>query len=214
MARAGGAHAAVVRLRARSVLEAKIPGRLGGRIRLLVRRVHLDSVRARSPRRHGEMGRLGHVHFVRDPQGPAHGSVRRAGRIRDASLVGHPGVGGIVDRAGTDTRAARLRLARFGKRGNRHARAHAPGADHWSLRSLIRVRDDRLRGSFGRIAQAEARAGMAADSSAGVRAARARLRSANARSVGGATQRGHGTRMDHRDSGADGGKARAAVARA
>ena len=78
-----------------TVLETSICSRMGLGIRVLVRRLLLDPVRARSARRHGAMGRMGHVRPVRGAQGTVYCDFRGAGRYRDAKTWAIPGAAAL-----------------------------------------------------------------------------------------------------------------------
>ena len=160
------------------------------------------------------MGRMGHVPIIRGTQRPAHVRVRRARRIRDPSLVGHPRVGRLVDRYRAHARPLRLRMARPGQRRNRHASGDAAGSHHRSLWLVVRVFNDGLRGRPGRDAAAPARISVAADSPTSLFLAFPSNRASNASSVGGAAQCVQRSRVEQWPARRDGTAARASLSRA
>src|ERR1019366_7288013 len=185
---AGGAGPAPGGYGARAALAAPL---LDGLVRgrgVLVRRLLLDSVRAVFSRRAGGRRGLGGVPVVRGGEGAPHGSFRRAGRGRDAALVGRSVGGGAVGGGGSDARAARLRVAGAGQRRHRYGDSHAPRAVHRSLRAFVRVRPDGGgagaggdRAAAGAIALAGAPS--ASDAAARSPASRARARDGSARAT-------------------------------
>src|SRR5262249_5405375 len=138
----------------------------------LVRRLLLDPVRTGSARRHGSLGRMGNVHIVRRPEGPAHGDLcRDRGRV-DAEVVGDPGGGSVVDRNRAHTRTVRIHLAATRERWDRYADAHAARADCGCLRVIVRVRDAWMRRGAASLASPPARIDMARAAGVFARAAR------------------------------------------